>query len=46
MMKIWHKEMRGDVSAKQEYWEFFLDTMLEKGYIDQADRDTWQCPFK
>ena len=46
MMKIWHKEMRGDMAAKQEYWEYFLDTLHEAGYIDDVDRGTWQCPFK
>ena len=46
MMKIWHKDMRGDMSAKQEYWEYFLDIMADSGYIDRNDRETWTCPFK
>tara|TARA_X000001036_G_scaffold246013_1_gene229368 strand:- start:6540 stop:6722 length:183 start_codon:yes stop_codon:yes gene_type:complete len=46
MMKIWHKDLRGDMAAKQEYWEYFLDILYKGGYIDRNDRENWTCPFK
>jgi hypothetical protein len=46
MMKIWHKDLRGDMEAKKLYWLFFLDTLYKCGRISDEDYATWQCPFK
>ena len=34
------------MQAKQDYWDYFLDTLHKAGYIDDEDRATWKCPFK
>jgi hypothetical protein len=46
MIKIWHPELRGDTSGKQEYWIKFLDILYKDGRIEQHDYETWLCPFK
>ena len=46
MMKIWHPEFRGDMSAKQKYWDDYLDILYERGIIDKEDHSNWSCPFK
>jgi len=46
MIKIWHKDLRGDAPGKQLYWRFFLDTLRQCGRISDEDYATWQCPFK
>ena len=46
MIKIWHKDLRGDAPGKQLYWRYFLDTLRQCGRISDEDYATWQCPFK
>lgn len=46
MIKIYHPDYRGNVQAKQKYWDEFLDILHEQGRIDTHDYENWSCPFK
>ena len=46
VIKLYHPDYRGNIELKQEYWEKFLDILLDSGKITKEDRNSWSCPFK
>ena len=46
VIKLYHPDYRGNTELKKEYWEKFLDILLDSGKITEEDRNSWSCPFK
>ncbi len=39
------KSLKGDVIAKREYWNNFVDMLNKEGYVSNYQANNWTNPF-